>query len=128
MLKLIVITIALVMLSGCYSEPVGVLRDFQSTQELEKWLAADRTNEEVGIYYCAERAEILVKGAEDDGYRLHIEALSNNELPKYYGDITSEAGHIAVTAVIGDRLYLIEPISDEVWSFGELVRGEVSGK
>lgn len=128
MVKLIVIitsALVLIILSGCYSQPAGVLIDFQSVQELENWLAADRTNEEVINLYCAERAEILVKSAEDDGYRLHIEALSNNELPKYYGYPISEAGHIAVTAIIGDRLYLIEPISDKVWPFGELIRGRV---
>jgi len=104
-----------------YVKAEGVLRDFESIETLAKWLKNDKTNEHIQSEYCAGSAELLIKAAEDDGYRLYFEVLFPDEFEKYFKQKT-EYLHACVTSNIDNRIYLIDQYSDRTWAYGDLIR------
>ena len=85
---------------------------------------------------------MLVENAEGSGYRVFMEVLVKEEYDKYYlgeekiiweavdsrgfvavwPELEEDGGHSVASTIIGDTLYLIEPSTDDVWSYGNLIR------
>jgi hypothetical protein len=79
-------------------------RHFSSLEELQSWLASDDTNQmqySGGEFNCINFALMLQERALADGYILSTEVLP-------------VGAHWVNTAVIGDRIYLIEPQDDGI--------------
>jgi len=100
--------------------PVG-LRGFESTEELESWLAENHINEAVMLYAggkefdCDDYARRLIKDARADGYQLWFQVL----LPNYQRSDTGKRltdnnqAHALCSAIIGNKVFFIEPQTDE---------------
>ena len=99
------------------------LGDFESTEELENWLSENHIDEAVMLYAdgkrfdCDDYARRLIKDARADGFQLWLQVL----LPDYRRPDTgervteSDQAHALCSAIIGDRLYFIEPQTDDYW-------------
>ena len=99
------------------------LGDFESTEELENWLSENHIDEAVMLYAsgkrfdCDDYARRLIKDARADGFQLWLQVL----LPDYRRPDTgervteSDEAHALCSAIIGDRLYFIEPQTDDYW-------------
>ena len=99
------------------------LRNFESTEELENWLSENHIDEAVMLYAsgkrfdCDDYARRLIKDARADGFQLWLQVL----LPDYRrldtGERVTESdqAHALCSAIIGDRLYFIEPQTDDYW-------------
>jgi len=99
------------------------LREFQSTEELESWLEENHIDEAVMLYAsgkkfdCDDYTRRLIKDARADGYQLWFQVL----LPNYRRPDTGERiterdeAHALSSAIIGDKLYFIEPQTDDYW-------------
>ena len=99
------------------------LRNFESTEELENWLSENHIDEAVMLYAsgkrfdCDDYARRLIKDARADGFQLWLQVL----LPDYRRPDTgervteSDEAHALCSAIIGDRLYFIEPQTDDYW-------------
>ena len=99
------------------------LRDFNSTGELENWLSENHIDEAVMLYAngqrfdCDDYARRLIKDARADGFQLWFQVL----LPDYRRPDTgervtdSDEAHALCSAIIGNRLYFIEPQTDDYW-------------
>lgn len=107
---------------GKYVEPYGELVNFKSLDELVVWLADDRTDEHLQDIWCPESAEMLIRAAEESGYRLHMEYLWGEEYEDYFHKEIEYDGHAMVSAVIGDKAYLINQYTDKIWVYGTLKR------
>lgn len=123
------------------ASPSNILRNFETLEELKFWLSRDKTNELPGYEqkWCIERAEMLIKMGETSGYRLHLEILTKAEYDSFevykqavkipqvpylgtWPSLEEDMAHAICSALIGDYLYYIEPLTDDVWYFGYLVR------
>jgi hypothetical protein len=86
------------------------LREFSSVEELEAWLAKDRTDK---VQYnsegfnCIDFAVMLRDNAFNDGYILSCEVLP-------------VGAHWVNTAIIDGTLYIIEPQNDQILFTDEL--------
>ena len=99
------------------------LREFESTEELESWLEENHIDEAVMLYAsgkkfdCDDYARRLIKDAGTDGFQLWLQVL----LPDYRHPDTGERitkrdeAHALCSAIIGNKLYFIEPQTDEYW-------------
>lgn len=103
-----------------------LLQDFTSLGELEQWLRSDNISKEHS--YCGPRALALIRKAELDGYRLHLDVITYWEYNSKYGDswpyLYPGDAHAVCSAVIGDEIYYIEPLTTTVWYHGRLMRHE----
>ena len=89
-------------------------RHFNSLEELKTWLTSDDTDQmqySSDEFNCIDFALMLQDRALADGYILSTEVLP-------------VAAHWANIAVIGDRIYLIEPQDDSVILEKKINRGE----
>jgi len=89
-------------------------RHFGSLEELETWLANDDTNQmqySSNEFNCIDFALTLQERALADGYILSTEILP-------------VAAHWVNIAIIGDRIYVIEPQDDSVILEQKINRGE----
>ncbi len=89
-------------------------RHFSSTEELEVWLANDDTNQmeySSDEFNCVDFALMLQERALDSGYILSTEVLP-------------VGSHWVNIAIIGDRIYIIEPQDDRVILEKKINRGE----
>jgi len=89
-------------------------RHFNSWEELEVWLANDDTNQREyssDEFNCINFALMLQQRALDSGYILSTEVLP---VGTHWGNI----------AIIGDRIYLIEPQDDRIILEKQINRGE----
>ena len=83
-------------------------KEFKSFDELKAWLARDDTDNTLYIfgagcisnYDCDDYAVALKRNALLDGYSVSLQIESN---------------HMLNSTIIGDKIYFIEPQSDEVW-------------
>jgi hypothetical protein len=103
-------------------EVITALRDFARLEELETWLAGDDTSEFVFFfadasgnvapderYDCDDYARQLQQRAAESGFHLSLTILPD------------EAGlHMVNLAVIGGKVYHIEPQTDEYWYYCDL--------
>jgi len=94
-------------------------REFQSLDELKSWLAEDNTNaihlisgeyawEGTWVdpdYDCDDYATTLMRNALEDGYLVSTQ-------------ISVFTQHMLNSTIIGNRIYFIEPQTDEVWLSG----------
>ena len=99
------------------------LRYFRDTDELESFLkesdadhhAYIRATEEGIIdlrkYDCDDYAIALQNHAEDAGFRMNIQIVKNYKMPN--GRFV--AGHTLNSTIIGNKLYFIEPQTDDYW-------------
>ena len=113
------------------------VRGFSSEEELCEWLNRDKTdsNYRLANTSCYDVAEHLVSQAELQGYRLNIEILNDKEYEYYYGNDNTPVNpqnwspywsqngyyHAVVSARIGEQVFLIEPQTDEVWFYADLI-------
>ncbi len=109
-------------------EVLTELRDFESTDELERWLAENHIDEAVMLYAsgkefdCDDYARRLIKDARADGYQLWFQVL----LPNYRHPDTRERitkhdqAHAICSAIIGDKIFFIEPQTDVYWFVAEV--------
>jgi hypothetical protein len=87
------------------------LKAFESLDELKAWLEGDDTDSTIYIfgegclncYCCVDYATALMMNAYRDGYRVSVQF---------------EKSHALNSAVIGDKIYFIEPQNDKVWLWG----------
>ena len=99
------------------------LGDFESTQELEEWLASNYIDEAVMLYAsgkkfdCDDYALRLIKDARKDGYEMYLQVLmpryrrpDNNQLVTQ-----NKEAHAICSVIIGNNLHFIEPQTDEYW-------------
>lgn len=110
---------------------------FSSEEELNDWLAKDKTDSGFRLYDkpCYDAAEYLVSRAELQGYRFYLEILNDDEYKYYYGSDKTPVNpqgwpqngnyHAVVSVKIGENIYLIEPRTDEVWFYTELIRSQI---
>jgi len=83
-------------------------KEFGSVDELKAWLAEDDTDSTLYIfgagclanYDCDDYAVALVRNALRDGYSVSLQV---------------EGNHVLNSTIIGNKIYFIEPQSDEVW-------------
>jgi hypothetical protein len=83
-------------------------KEFASVDELKAWLAQDDTDSTLYIfgdgciakYDCDDYAVALERNALLDGYSVSLQIAGN---------------HMLNSTIIGNKIYLIEPQSDEVW-------------
>jgi len=83
---------------------VAWLHSFTSLVELQSWLQSDKTDElqySATDFDCKQFALLLQKNASEDGYLLSTEVLP-------------VGAHWVNAVVIGDKVYFIEPQSDEI--------------
>ena len=86
-------------------------REFESLAELKAWLAEDDTDCTIYIfgsgclaaYDCDDYATALVQNAFSDGYLVSTQVVGN---------------HMMNSTIIGNKVYFIEPQTDEVWLWG----------
>jgi hypothetical protein len=86
-------------------------REFESLDALKAWLAKDNTDKAVYIfgsgcltgYDCNDYAVALVRNALLDGYLISFQVQGN---------------HMLNSTIIGNKIYFIEPQTDEVWFYG----------
>ena len=97
-------------------EKLVELKDFTSLAELKTWLAKEHTDglhylfssDDSGIYPnpaykdCDDYAVALQRAAEEDSYRISVQ-------------VDTRKHHALNSVFIGDRVYFIEPQTDEVW-------------
>ena len=107
--------------------PMG-LRNFENTEELEKWLEDNYVDHAVMLYMgvkkfdCDDYALRLIKDAKADGFQLWFQVLP----PSYKRPDTGERitksneAHALCSAIIGNELYFIEPQTDEYWFVAEV--------
>ena len=89
---------------------IDELRGFTSVGQLEAWLAADDTDEQIYVeetHDCDDFAIDLQKAGIADGYLINLEFI-----------VTEDVGHVCNAVIIGNEVYFIEPQSDEVWLVG----------
>jgi preprotein translocase subunit SecG len=83
-------------------------KEFKSVDELKAWLAQDDTDNTLYIfgvgcisnYDCDDYAVALVRNALSDGYLVSLQI---------------ERDHVLNSTIIGNKIYFIEPQTDEVW-------------
>ena len=83
-------------------------REFKSVDELKAWLDQDATDNTLYIfgdgcisnYDCDDYAVALERNALRDGYSVSLQIEDN---------------HVLNSTIIGNKIYFIEPQSDEVW-------------
>ena len=105
------------------------VRAFSSEEELIDWLSRDRTDDKTDINCCYDFADKLVFNAQLQGYALNIEILNDAEYEYYYDSNNTKLNsenwqgyyHAVVSARIGNQVYLIEPQTDEVWFYADLI-------
>jgi len=111
--------------------PVAVpieLREFETTEELEGWLAENHIDEAIMLYAsgkefdCDDYTRRLIRDAKTDGYQLWFQVLP----PDYRRPDTGERltkndeAHALCSAIIGNRLFFIEPQTDDYWFVAEV--------
>jgi hypothetical protein len=86
-------------------------REFASFDELKAWLAQDDTDSTIYIFGSG-----CLSNYGSDDYAL---ALARNALRDgYLVSLQVEDGHVLNSTIIGDKIYFIEPQSDEAWLGG----------
>jgi hypothetical protein len=86
-------------------------REFASFDELKAWLAQDNTDKTIYIF-----GNGCLSNYNSDDYAL---ALARNALRDgYLVSLQVEDGHVLNSTIIGDKIYFIEPQSDEAWLGG----------
>ena len=91
---------------------IDELRGFTSVGQLEAWLAADDTDEQIYVeetHDCDDFAIDLQKAGIADGYLINLEFI-----------VTEDVGHVCNAVIIGNSVWFIEPQTDEVWFMGYL--------
>ena len=99
------------------------LRDFDSLEELEIWLVLDDTNEYVYLFADASGEVARDERYDCDDYAIQLQrrAVSSGYLMSVtLVDDPGQGPHMVNLAVIGDKVYYIEPQTDEYWYYCDL--------
>jgi hypothetical protein len=97
-------------------EVLAPLRQFESEEELIKWLHIDKTDELPYIkdlFECENFSRTLMKHALEDGYYMSFQVLKNYSRPKTKEFV--EGPHAVNSTIIGNYIYFIDPQNDEFW-------------
>jgi len=82
------------------------LREFESVEELKEWLQKERARIIFAVYFsspdCDEFAYYMLVRATKCGYRMNVQIDTRKE-------------HALNSAFIGNKVYFIEPQTNEVW-------------
>jgi len=109
------------------------LKDFETAEELSKFILADRTNEIPsywtigGIkvrFWCYNYAETLRAHLHESGYHANIQCFGpSTQLPM--SDKVFDEAHAMVTVVVDTDIWLIEPKTDEHWLAWDITEMEI---
>ena len=93
------------------------LRKFTSSEELIEWLEADNTGnltQVKDIFDCDDFALVLQRHAKESGYKIDLQYYSSGtKLPM--STRVLKTAHNMCTTIIGNWVWLIEPMTDETW-------------
>lgn len=97
-------------------EEVKGLKDFSSLTELKLFLLQDPTD--LGYYKsnsndCDDFAVQLSRRAEDKGFKISLQFVSPELYSKYF-DHEVSGNHMICSAIVRNKVYFIEPQTDEV--------------
>ena len=113
-------------------EVIKELRDFASIEELGPWLIKDAPDRHIflkansdGVVkltgVCEDYALQLQNRAFDDGYKMSIQILYDEQYYEHYGTHLKNGQYHAINLVrIGNEFWYIDPKTDEFWLAGYL--------
>jgi len=97
------------------------LRDFESEEELERWLKARVESRVIFLrsdsYDCDNAARAMVEDAVEDGYWMWLQIIDDRLRSPVSGQIINEARkvHALTSVIVGNDFYYIEPALNEYW-------------
>jgi len=99
---------------ACSNNVGTTLKSFSSLSDLQAWLDKDQTDKQPysDSFSCYEFALTLQQNAAEDGYLINLEFIIMSNIDGQAG------GHVMNVAVIDDRVYFIEPQTDDIYPMG----------